>query len=89
MHSQSQAGNLTSTPYSRRESVLIRCVTLVPQYDVLFPISWKEMLMESNDQNKVEIEAKEVKQEEATEQRAIKIRLKTGILAGRVIAVHL
>jgi len=45
--------------------------------------------MESNDQNKVEIEAKEVKQEEATEQRAIKIRLKTGILAGRVIAVHL
>jgi hypothetical protein len=45
--------------------------------------------MEAKDQNKVETEAKELKQAEATEQRAMKIRLKTGILAGKVIAVHL
>ena len=38
--------------------------------------------METKDQNQVEIEAKELKQEEATEHRAMKIRLKTGIRAG-------
>ncbi len=39
--------------------------------------------------DKVENEVQEPQQEETTQKRAMKIRLKTGIMAGRIMAVHL
>jgi hypothetical protein len=45
--------------------------------------------MDPKNETKVEVKAHEPKQAEATEKRAMKIRLKTGVVAGRVIAVHL
>ena len=44
----------------------------------------KEAMMETKDENKVEIKAHEPKEEEATEKRAMKIRLKTGVMAGGI-----
>jgi hypothetical protein len=41
-------------------------------------------MMETKDENKVEIKAHEPKEEEATEKRAMKIRLKTGVMAGGI-----
>ncbi|WP_437604392.1 hypothetical protein [Sorangium sp. So ce590] len=46
--------------------------------------------MENKVENKVAEQQEQPKKEEATnEKRAMKIRLKTGVMAGPVVAVHL
>ncbi len=49
----------------------------------------QEETMATETEARKESSATELKQEVVTEHRALKIRLKTGVMAGALIAVHL